>query len=527
MKHLYAVFPAQNAIDLDSVAQGFAKELRERGVTVKFFKPIGPAPSPVPYAEAGRFLAASDSQVLMERVVELCQAAGKDCDALVVEGVACEEIFFAKELNRLMASALDAEVVLVAEGGRDSASVVAQAVQIEAAFHREAGAAVVGCVVDKIPPGERELFRTAFAGRGVSVFAYIESDADTAESELLDEKHWSAMLAGEREHRTSPPEFRSSLIHRARALDKRIVLPEGNEPRTVRAAIIVHQRQIARPVLLGRRAEIEAVAEGFGLTFPPEIEVIDPATLVEQFVPVLVELRKKKGLTPEHARELLQDHVWVGTLMLKEGLVDGLVSGAVHSTANTISPAFQIIKTAPGSPLVSSVFFMCLPTQVLVYGDCAVNPDPTAEELASIAIQSADSARAFGITARVAMLSYSTGESGHGADVDKVRQATERVRALRPDIAVDGPLQYDAAAVESVAKNKAPQSKIAGHATVFVFPDLNTGNITYKAVQRSARAVSVGPMLQGLARPVNDLSRGALVEDIVYTIALTAIQAGQ
>jgi phosphate acetyltransferase len=238
-------------------------------------------------------------------------------------------------------------------------------------------------------------------------------------------------------------------------------------------------------------------------------------------------MRKHKGLTPDAAAELLSDNVWLGTVMLALDEVDGLVSGAVHSTANTIRPALQIIKTKEGAKVVSSIFFMCLPDQVVVYGDCAVNPDPDAETLADIAIQSADSAERFGIPPRVAMISYSTGESGSGADVDKVREATRIAKTKRSDLLLDGPLQYDAAAMADVAATKAPDSKVAGRATVFVFPDLNTGNTTYKAVQRSANVISIGPMLQGLRRPVNDLSRGALVEDIVYTIAITAIQAGQ
>jgi len=227
------------------------------------------------------------------------------------------------------------------------------------------------------------------------------------------------------------------------------------------------------------------------------------------------------------AQEHLQDNVVYATMMLYHDEVDGLVSGAIHTTANTIRPALQYIKTAPEARLVSSIFFMCLPEQVLVYGDCAVNPDPNAEELADIAIQSADSATAFGIQPKVAMISYSTGQSGSGADVDKVRQATQLAREKRPDLVIDGPLQYDAALIDNVARNKAPQSPVAGQATVVIFPDLNTGNTTYKAVQRSADVVSIGPMLQGLRKPVNDLSRGALVEDIVFTIAITAIQAEQ
>jgi len=231
-------------------------------------------------------------------------------------------------------------------------------------------------------------------------------------------------------------------------------------------------------------------------------------------------------MTEELARDLLKDPVWVGTMMLKNGEVDGLVSGAVHSTADTVRPALQVIKTAKGVKKISSVFFMCLPTQVLIYGDCAINQNPTSEELAGIAIQSYDTAKAFDLPARVAMLSYSTGNSGSGDDVELVIAATDMVKKSRPDIAIDGPLQYDAATTKSVARIKAPNSPVSGRATVLIFPDLNAGNITYKAVQRSAsNVICVGPMLQGLAKPVNDLSRGALVEDIVYTIALTAIQA--
>jgi phosphate acetyltransferase len=329
------------------------------------------------------------------------------------------------------------------------------------------------------------------------------------------------------ETRMSPAAFCYRITERARALEKRIILPEGDEPRTIRAAALCAQRNIARCVLLGNPEEIHRVASGLEVELPKNLEILDPTLIRANYVGPLVEMRKHKGLTPKDAADLLDDNVWLGTVMLALAEVDGLVSGAVHSTANTIRPALQIIKTKPGAKVVSSIFFMCLPDQVLVYGDCAVNPDPDAETLADIAIQSADSAERFGIPARVAMISYSTGESGAGADVDKVREATRLAKLKRPDFLLDGPLQYDAATMADVAATKAPDSPVAGRATVFVFPDLNTGNTTYKAVQRSANVISIGPMLQGLRRPVNDLSRGALVEDIVYTVAITAIQAGQ
>ena len=326
--------------------------------------------------------------------------------------------------------------------------------------------------------------------------------------------------------RLSPSAFRHQLVKLAQRANRRVVLPEGNEPRTVEAAAICQRRGIANCVLLARREEVEEVARNRGFELPEGLEIIDPEGIRSQYVAPMVERRRGK-VNELTAEDQLQDNVVLGTMMLQLDEVDGLVSGAVHTTANTVRPAFQLIKTAPDYHQVSSIFFMLLPEQVVVYGDCAVNPDPDAEALAEIAIQSARSAQAFGIEPRVAMISYSTGESGSGADVDKVRQATRLAREQAPDLLIDGPLQYDAAAIESVGRQKAPDSPVAGRATVFVFPDLNTGNTTYKAVQRSARVVSVGPMLQGLNKPVNDLSRGALVDDIVYTIALTAIQAAQ
>jgi phosphate acetyltransferase len=328
------------------------------------------------------------------------------------------------------------------------------------------------------------------------------------------------------EARLSPAAFCYRLTQRARAIRARIVLPEGTEPRTVRAASICAQRGIARCVMLGDPAEVRRVARALEVPLSSDVEIVSPDDLRGRYLARLLEMRRHKGLTEKDAVELLEDNVWLGTLMLAAGEVDGLVSGAIHSTANTIRPALQLIKTKPESRAVSSIFFMCLPEQVIVYGDCAVNPDPDVETLADIAIDSADSAARFGIEPRVAMISYSTRESGSGSDVDKVRAATQLAQSRRPDLLIDGPLQYDAATSPEIAAQKAPNSPVAGRASVYIFPDLNTGNTTYKAVQRSANVVSIGPMLQGLRRPVNDLSRGALVEDIVYTIALTAIQAG-
>jgi phosphate acetyltransferase len=327
--------------------------------------------------------------------------------------------------------------------------------------------------------------------------------------------------------RLSPPAFRYKLTQLARQANKVIVLPEGDEPRTIKAAAICSERGIARCILLGNREEILRIAKQQGVELSEGVQIIQPEDIRGKYIAPMLELRKHKGLTEVVAHEQMRDNVVLATMMLKQGDVDGLVSGAVHTTANTIRPALQLIKTAPGASLVSSIFFMLLPDQVLVYGDCAINPDPNAEQLADIAIQSADSAAAFGIDPIVAMISYSTGDSGTGSDVDKVKLATNIAQQKRPDLLIDGPLQYDAAVIENVARKKAPKSLVAGKATVFIFPDLNTGNTTYKAVQRSADLLSIGPMLQGMGKPVNDLSRGALVDDIVFTIALTAIQATQ
>ncbi len=305
-----------------------------------------------------------------------------------------------------------------------------------------------------------------------------------------------------------------------------MVLPEGDDERILRAAATLLRLEVADLTLLGDPRVINAKAASLGVDLSAA-RLLSPLDeeLVDRFAKEYQERRKHKGVDLEDARAIVSDVSYFGTLMVELGLADGMVSGAVHTTAHTIRPAFEVVKTLPGVSVVSSVFFMCLENQVLVYGDCAVNPDPTAEQLADIAISSAATAAAFGVEPRVAMLSYSTGSSGAGTDVQKVSEATELVKERAPDLLVEGPIQYDAAIDAAVARTKLPDSQVAGRATVFVFPDLNTGNNTYKAVQRSAGAVAVGPVLQGLRKPVNDLSRGALVADIVNTVAITAIQA--
>ena len=324
----------------------------------------------------------------------------------------------------------------------------------------------------------------------------------------------------------TPIMFQAELVEHARAVRKTIVLPESDDDRILRAADAIMRRGIADIVLLGDETTVRARAAELGLNISAArvVSTSDPA-LSEKYAAEFARLRAKKGVTLEQARERIQDVSYFGTMMVHMGDADGMVSGAAHTTAHTIVPSFQIIKTRPGTSIVSSVFLMLLEDRVLVYGDCAVNPEPTAEQLADIAISSAATARQFGVEPRVAMLSFSTGTSGKGADVDKVRRATELVRAKAPELAVEGPIQYDAAIDPTVAAKKAPESAVAGRANVFIFPDLSSGNIGYKAVQRSSGAVAVGPVLQGLNKPVNDLSRGALVEDIINTVAITAVQA--
>ena len=326
----------------------------------------------------------------------------------------------------------------------------------------------------------------------------------------------------------TPLMFEYGLLDRARTDRKHIVLPEGDDDRILRAASTLLHRNVAQLTILGNETAIRARATELGLSIN-DARVLSPEdpALVETFAEEYAKLRAHRGMTLEQAREIVTDVSYFGTMMVHLGMADGMVSGAAHTTTHTIKPSFEVIKTRPGVSIVSSVFLMCLQDRVLVYGDCAVNPDPTAEQLADIAISSAATATQFNIEPRIAMLSYSTGESGTGADVDKVRTATELVRERRPDLCIEGPIQYDAAVDTSVARTKMPDSAVAGRASVFIFPDLNTGNNTYKAVQRSAGAVAVGPVLQGLRKPINDLSRGALVQDIVNTVAITAIQAQQ
>ncbi len=342
----------------------------------------------------------------------------------------------------------------------------------------------------------------------------------------VDEQALVAALDVPRTMLRTPRMFEYQIMQKARSDKKTIVLPESEDPRILEATAILLSRGVANLVLLGEEAKVKADAARLGLDLTgATIQSMHDPELVDRFASTYAELRAKKGVTIEQAREKMTDPSYFGTMMVHLGLADGMVSGAAHTTANTIRPALEFIRTKPGAKVVSGSFLMCMPDQVLLFADCAVNPNPNPEQLADIAIATAATAKAFDVEPRVAMLSYSTGTSGAGEDVEAVAKATELVKATNPDFEIDGPIQFDAAMDPVVGKSKMPGSKVAGQATVFIFPDLNTGNNTYKAVQRTAGAIAVGPVLQGLNKPVNDLSRGALVADIVNTVAITAIQA--
>lgn len=520
------IVPASHHICLHTITLGVIRAFEEQKSRVGHYKPVmqhlhdeASLDHSIDMREIESLLSVGQGDVLLERIVEDYKECEQDNDVVIVQGLKYElEQLYVTRLNLQIAHALDAKVILVVSVNEKKPNRWVQLLSIKASGYKKR---LFQCIVDRAKAKDLIDFH-------LPLLAYLpHTDHFDAQfvAKQIQSSYIKEFLSSSYERHISPPAFRNQLIQSAREANKRIVLPEGEDLRTIEAANIVVNRNIACCVLLGNPKEIKKLAKKNKIDLSEKVEIVDPDVVLENYINAVVELRKHKGMTPEIAHERLQDTVELGTMMLQCGEVDGLVSGAIHTTANTIRPALQLIKTKPGTQLVSSIFFMCLPEQVVVYGDCGVNTNPDEEELADIAIQSADSAKAFGIEPRVAMISYSTGASGKGEDVVKVLNATKRAQEKRPDLVIDGPLQYDAAFVPEVAKLKAPDSPVAGRATVFVFPDLNTGNTVYKAVQRTGNIVCMGPMLQGLRKPVNDLSRGCLVEDIVFTIALTAIQA--
>lgn len=434
---------------------------------------------------------------------------GADTDAVLIDGAGAPDArtFDPTGWNLDLAAAAKAGIVLVLEAEGASVDLIEEEIRILA---RRAAAAKATLAAVALPAA---LAEQVTADVLVLPLPFTSEGAD-------------ALLALPEPAAVTPLAFQADLIDRARADRKRIVLPEPEDDRVLLAAAEVLARGIADVTLVGDAAAVATRAGELGIDLSEArvVSTSDPE-LVEKYAAEFARLRAKKGVTLEQAREKIRDVSYFGTMMVHMGDADGMVSGAAHTTAHTIVPSFQIIKTAPGVSIVSSIFLMLMKDRVWAFGDCAVNPNPTPEQLADIAVSSARTAAQFGVEPKVAMLSYSTGDSGSGPDVDAVIEATRIAREKAPELAIEGPIQFDAAVDEAVASKKLPGSPVAGRATVFVFPSLEAGNIGYKAVQRSSGAVAVGPVLQGLNKPVNDLSRGALVEDIVNTVALTAVQA--
>ena len=460
--------------------------------------------------EALKLIADGKKDALLSILVDRVEQAGKDADFVILHPIADQgALRDAYGLNVALAKNIDACVIPAICADDKSDEQVADAAELNVKLLAQDGLAI-SVVASNCSDAAARLIEA----KGLTVInpanAKISADKLVASSQI-----------------TTPTKFMRSLHDKCRANKKTIVLPEGALDRIIKAAAELRAQDLVNIILLGDEAEIRAKAAEIGIELDASIKIINPANSpdLEDYANTLYEIRKAKGMELDKARKLMGDKTFFGTMMVYKGVADGMVSGATTSTADTIRPALQFIKTKPGIKTVSGVFLMSLADRVYIYGDCAVIPNATTDQLRDVAIASAATARAFGLDPKVAMLSYSTGTSGSGPDVDAVREATEKVREADPNLAVEGPIQYDAAVVPSVAKTKLPDSPVAGKANVFVFPTLNAGNIGYKAVQRSANAIAIGPLLQGLNKPVNDLSRGATVADIVNTVIVTAIQA--
>ncbi len=471
------------------------------------------------FDEAAQLLAVGEKAFMVDKILADYSALTKKYDFVVCEGSDYKTLGKIVEFDLMtsIASNLDVPMVIIAEPEKKNMrpNFTASTLSIlTSAGCRVAG--MVGCGFQSMPE-----FCTDIIFKYTS---YIKPMPVVEVGEVT--KDIVDIVSEMKPSKVTPRMFELELLNTAASKKQTIVLPEGSEPRILEAVDELLKKDICNIILIGKEDDVKSAIEKAGLDCTGAV-IVNPATdsRKEQYATELAELRKKKGMTYEEACEILKDATYYATMMVYKGDADGMVSGAIHSTANTVRPALQIIKTKPGASIVSSVFFMCLAEKVWVFGDCAVNPKPTPEQLAEIAISSAETAAQFGVDSKVAFLSYSSGASGKGEDVEKVINAVNIAKKKAPDLMFDGPLQFDAASTPSVAKTKMPDSKVAGQASVFIFPDLNAGNNCYKAVQRTANAVAVGPVLQGLKKPVNDLSRGCTVPDIVNTIAITAIQA--
>ena len=512
-KHMLFIVPTDKYVELNTVANRLMDSFKQKKIKASKVSAIAKAQEFLPS------LAFGNLDMFLEAIIEQCNSEAEKSDVIVIEGITCDERHpYFEGLNKPIAQMLGGKIVFITTGSLDNdffSFIINSFKSLKKQW--------LGCILHEssklLSPNKIKEIEKGLSMNQLSLLSRMSS------TQKHDQYSWlTDFIKSPVKPHLSPIVFQHQLVEQAFAANKHIVLPEGKEPRTLCAAQQCVKKKIARITLLGKKNEILSVAKSQDITLDKDIQIIEPKDIYDRYVDLLVDLRRHKGMTYQLAKKALQDHVMLGTMMLYNGDVDGLVSGAVHSTADTVRPALQVIKKKSSVELVSSIFFMCLP-ELTIYADCAINPNPTMTELGDIAIQSANTAKTFGICPRIAMISYASGTSAQGEDIDKVREAVLYVKEKRPDLLIDGPLQYDAASVPNVAKKKVPNSPLGGQANVFIFPNLNTGNTTYKAVQRSAHIVSIGPVLQGLNKPVNDLSRGCSVKDIVYTIAVTAIQA--
>ena len=541
MKRAVILVPAGANVGLTTIATSMILALQEANVRVKNF-----AVADIGIDHIEMMISHNRADDLLDDIYAKYEDVSKNADIILVEGMSyAADRPYVANLNRDIARALTAKIILVTTIDTEFWRDLETQIKLSAQIYKNQK--ILGCIINKFDlpacsggcagchtmqnPMNMLRHYPLFRDNLMQLLGCIPMLVGevTAEhiAKCIDTDWVDNLLTSKEEFRLTPPMLRNELVKKAKSVNKRIVLPEGSELRTIKAANICAARGIAHCILLGNPQEIEEVIQQQNIVLHENITIIDPVTIAEKYIAPMVELRKSKGLTAQEAAEQLKDNVVLGTMMIKLDEADGLVSGAIHTTANTIRPALQLIKTKPGTKLVSAGYFLCLPEQVLLFADCAFNIKPSVEELADIAIQSAETAIKFNISPRIAMISYSTGNSGTGEDVDKVVAVVKLVKEKRPDLLIDGPLQYDAALIPEVAKTKLPNSLVAGRATVLVFSDLSVGNAVAKAVQRSADIIAVGPLSQGLNKPVTDLSRGCSVEDIVYTIALTAVQASE
>ncbi len=561
MTHTIMTVPVAEKVGLTMVTCGIIDAIQSESIAVDYFKPVA-----LDVNDAKESLATVKSlfdfspqePLLLQEVLELLgnereseileKVANKFCETgimqksedsphiTVIQGINYDSQYasYVAFLNRVVAQAFSAKIIIVVSQTSDPEQLLMKNIEaLTYVYHNKLGLEVLGYVINGAYKERKHVIDRCRERKlgSIDTFVKLSKKISYVKKHVTKyiSKAWIAEVVNSPSCTfLSPPFFLHSIVERAQKLNKRIVLPEGSEVRTLRAASICHERKIAQCVLLGDKDEIKQICWKNQIKLPKDIEIIEPAEVAEKYVDSMFVLRQHKGLTKAAARKLLHNNeIVLGTMMLEQGDVDGMVSGAVHLTSDTVRPALQLIKTSKDQRIVSSSFFMCLLGGTVLYADCAVNRNPSIEDLADIAIQSADTAALFGFEPRIGLLSFSTEKSGSGEDVSNIEKAVKLVHKKRPKLQIEGPLQYDAASDPFVAKLKAPDSEIAGKVNVYIFPNLNTSNIVYKAVQRTNNIICIGPVLQGLKKPVNDLSRGASPEDIVYTIAVTAIQSNE